>query len=166
MIKEYEISKSSYRCCACQTDLAPGSEFVATVCLIDDQLIRKDYCPSCRAKEQIPSDILFGQWQARVPHPVQKKRLLVDDELLISFFHRLENNPSQEMIQFRFVLALVLMRKKLLVYDRLDRRDGQDLWIMHFKGDQAIQQVLDPHLDEQKISQVSIHLGRILEGDL
>ena len=67
----------------------------------------------------------------------------------------------------RFVLALLLMRKKLLVYDRsCTGEDGAEVWTMHFKGSDQTYQVTDPHMDEEKISQVSQQLGQILEGEL
>jgi hypothetical protein len=193
-MRQYEISRSSYRCNDCQRELAAQEEFVAAVRTDEqeDDLLRQDYCLACwarRSQTQQPSndaaaqtdsssgppsqpagpardaDVL-GVWHTRVPPTTARKKLFVDDELLINFFNRLESADSESMLHFRFVLALVLMRKKLLVYDRLEREEGQEYWVMHLRGDQARARVLDPRLDEQKIAQVSRHLGQILEGEL
>ena len=97
----------------------------------------------------------------------EKKKLFVDDELLINFFERLEGAEGDLKLSFRFVLALVLMRKKLLIYDRMDRgEDGTETWEMHLKGNPRTHRVIDPRMDEEKIAEVSTQLGQILEGEL
>ena len=167
-MKQYEISKSSYRCNDCQRELAAGEEFVAAVREDEqeDDLLRQDYCPACWDRRGTAGHDVLGTWRTRVPPPTAKKKLFVDDELLLNFFHRLEDADSESMLQFRFVLALVLMRKKLLVYDRLLREEDSEYWLMHQRGTDTHTRVLDPRLDEDKIAQVSQHLGQILEGEL
>jgi hypothetical protein len=67
-------------------------------------------------------------------------------------------------VNFRFVLALMLMRKRLLVYDASRRDDaGQEIWTMHLRGDSTPIQVVHPEMDEQKIAEVTSQLGSILE---
>jgi hypothetical protein len=213
MAKEYNITKTSGRCVACQREMTPGEEFVATIRETapaasraadaappkpaakaaaksaakaggksakaaaaaapeepEDQFAREDYCAACWAKadEQTrTSPSLFGVWHSRVPEPREKRRTFVDDELLVNFFERLEGAEEPAKVQFRFVLALILMRKRVLVYDRMDRLgDGQEVWAMHLKGSESHCQVVDPHLEEDRIAEVSQQLGSILEGEL
>jgi len=88
-------------------------------------------------------------------------------ELLVNFFERLDGTEEPARISFRFVLALVLMRKKLLVYDRSDKGpDGTEVWTMHLKGDRQVHKVVNPQMDEDKIAEVSGKLSEILEGEL
>ena len=99
--------------------------------------------------------------------PEEKKKLLVDDDLLMNFFRRLEGETQGVKISFRFVLGLVLMRKKLLIYDRMVKQDdGVELWQMHFRGSNQMHEVIDPKLDEDKIAEVSGQLTQILNGEL
>ena len=86
--------------------------------------------------------------------------------MLINFFERLEDADDPAKVQFRFVLALILMRKKMLVYDGLKAGKGDQPWLMHFRGSGKKCRVVDPHMDEDKIAEVSQQLGEILEGDL
>jgi hypothetical protein len=114
--------------------------------------------------EQDPD--LLGIWRTHVPQPQEKKKLLIDDSLLVNFFERLEGAEEENRIHFRYVLALILMRKKLLVYEGTDRRDDStDIWRMRSKGADTIHEVIDPHMDEEKIAAVSSSLGEIMEGD-
>ena len=168
MAKEYDIDKTAGRCVVCDEVIAPGEELMATVAEGDEELRRDDYCLACwEAEARDDSPDLLGVWRTRVPKAKEKTKLLVDDELLVNFFQRLEGVEAPARVNFRFVLALVLMRKKLLVYDRGERgEDGTELWTMHLKGDTAKYFVTDPHLDEEKIADVSRQLGEIMEGEL
>jgi hypothetical protein len=136
----------------------------------EDQFARQDYCAACwaqAAERTGTSPSLFGVWRSRVPEAREKRKTFVDDELLVNFFERLEGSDEPAKVQFRFVLALILMRKRVLVYDRMDRpADGQEVWTMHLKGSESHCQVVDPHLEEDRITEVSQQLGSILEGEL
>jgi len=168
MSKEYNIAKTVGQCSACGKALSAGEELVATVADADEELRREDFCTDCwqvRARQD-PSDLL-GVWRTRVPRPQEKKKLFIDDELLVNFFQRLEGTDEPPKINFRFVLALVLMRKKLLVYERAERlSDGREVWAMHLKGSDQRHQVIDPHMDEDKVAEVGRQLSEILEGEL
>ena len=173
MAKEYNITRTAGRCTACQQELAPQQEFVATVREIagpddEDALVRQDYCLACwePAREATTADkSVFGIWHARVPAPREKKKTFVDDDLLVNFFDRLDDAEPAK-VQFRFVLALILMRKKLLSYDGIEHGDGDQPWLMHFRGSGRKCKVVDPHMDEDKIAQVSRQLGEVMEADL
>ena len=167
MTKEYSFSKTSGQCNACKAAMVSEQEFMATIREAGDEILREDYCLDCwQAQPRDRQTDLLGVWRARVPKPDEKKKLFVDDELLTNFFQRLEGAEEPAKIAFRFVLALVLMRKKLLVYDRMTKADGKEIWQMHFKGSDQVQQVINPRMDEEKIARVSQDLGEILEGEL
>ncbi len=168
MAKEYNISRPAGLCVACQRQLQPGDDFVATVKEVQEELLREDFCPACwQGRQDQPNADILGLWRTKVAAKQEKKRLFVDDELLVSFFERLEGAEEAARLNFRFVLALVLMRKKMLVYDKMDKLpDGRDSWTMHFRGTGKVCSVIDPHMDEEKIAAVSGQLGQVLEGEL
>ena len=165
MPKEYNISKVTGRCAACERELTPGEAYIATVVEQGDELQRRDYCPDCWDAWGGDGTAL-GQWRARVPEPNEKKKLFVDDDVLVNFFERLDGTDDPARINFRFVLALILMRKKRLVYDR-KRQDehGREIWQMHLRGGEATCEVVDPHLDEERIADVGDQLRQIMEID-
>jgi hypothetical protein len=132
--------------------------------------VREDFCPPCweaRPRDGEAGGAVLAEWRARVPRKQEKKKLFVDDDLLVQFFKRLESSQEPSGQCFRFVLALVLMRKKMLIYDRLAKLpDGRDAWAMHFRQGQEAATVIDPHMDAEAIARVSQHLGEVLEGEL
>ena len=133
-----------------------------------EAFVREDYCLPCwQGNPREEGADIVGVWKAHVPPPADKKRMFVDDEMLVNLFHRLEEAVEPAKVNFRFVLALVLMRKKMLVYDRMESAAGVEVWQMHFRGlSEQVHRVVNPHLDEEKIAEVSGHLGEILQGEL
>ena len=92
--------------------------------------------------------------------------MFVDDQMLMAFFERLEKETEQEKIDFRFVLALILMRKRLLKYDSSRTETDQEIWQLRITGDKQTVEVINPHLDEEKIEQLSGQISEILQTEL
>jgi hypothetical protein len=109
---------------------------------------------------------VFCYWKSRLPHPDQKKQIFVDDEMLMAFFERLENETEQEKVNFRFVLALILMRKRQLKYNATRVENGKEIWRLRIVGEKEIVEVINPHLDEEQVEQLSSQIGQILQTDL
>ena len=124
---------------------------------------RSDYCLACWEKIE-PNVFCF--WRTRVPRPQEKEKLLVDDEVLLTLFERLAEAQERVKVNLRFVLALILMRKRILKYERTDIQDGRELWIMGQVREQTKHEVVNPRLDEAQIQEVSEQLSAILRSEL
>lgn len=167
MARDYNIARPAGTCSRCQRRMEPDEEFVATVVDSGGELHREDYCLGCyEASRARPAGETFGMWRTRVPRPQEMKRMFVDDALLMNFFERLGGAKEPAKVQLRFVLTLVLMRKKLLRYEGSRREDGREVWKVTLRGRDRTHEVVDPHMDEEKIAEVSEQLGQILEADL
>jgi hypothetical protein len=170
MAKEYNISKTSGQCNKCEKQLAVGQEFVAVVKDVNDDLSRLDFCKACwdaLGEEGGQADpAIVGIWHTKVPQAQEKKRQFVDNELLVDFFTRTEGAQDATKVSFRYVLALVLMRKKLLVYDGMQKdAAGAELWLTHLRGSEQAYHVIDPKMDEDKIAEVGRRLDEILPSN-
>ncbi len=109
---------------------------------------------------------ILGLWHTLVPKKEEKKKLLIDDALLINFFQRLDDTDEPMRIAIRYVLALILMRKRILTYLGSTRDDdGVDTWQTKLRKFDTTHDVIDPGLDEYRIAEVSAQLGEIMEGD-
>lgn len=170
MAKDFKITKTRGLCHRCGEPLEPGQPYVGIVRTTEDELLREDYHPACWDEApanaaQNDADVL-GTWRSRVPQPQEKKKLLIDDAALLEFFHRLEDRDDPQRIAFRFVLALILMRKKHLSYEEESTdENGRSIWKLRLRGDARIFDVVDPKLEEEQIAEVSASLGDIMEGD-
>jgi hypothetical protein len=154
---------------------------------------RVDFCESCWAAGKRPEHLpppaaaegapaarpleMFSFWKTTVPVPQQKKKLLVDDSVLMDVFQRMEGKAEPQEIRFRFVLALILMRKRLLKYDGMEATPAPaasasagtappEVWRMTPRGADQPVHVVNPHLTADQISEVSQQLSAILAEEV
>jgi hypothetical protein len=160
----YEVARPLGKCHVTGVDILPGDKFMAALRETPAGFERVDVSTS--AWPEFDQKDVVGFWQATMPHHEQKKKLFVDDEVLCDLFERLRDTEEPAKLNFRFVLGLILMRKKMLVYDNSRDEDGKDIWVMHFKGRQDKLDLLNPRLDEQKTLEVSQQLGQILNEEM
>jgi hypothetical protein len=99
-------------------------------------------------------------------HPDRKKKLFVDDDMLMTFFERLADETEQEKINFRFVLTLVLMRKRILKYDSSEVKDDNEIWTLRVTGANRSVHVVNPHLTEDQVVELSSQVGQILQIEM
>lgn len=160
---EWEIKKPLGQCYGTERKIESGEEYFAALVETAEGLQRRDFCADYW-ESQKPD--VFCYWKTRLPEPGQKKQLFVDDQMLMAFFERLEKETEPEKINFRFVLALILMRKRILKYDDTRTEDGREIWRLRMVGEKQIVEVVNPHLDEEQIEQLSSQIGEILQTDL
>lgn len=160
---EYEVSRRTGKCTATSRDLAEGEVYYAVLFETSQGFERRDYCAQAWTG---PPDGNFCYWRARVPVRDKKPtQLIVDHELLMHIFTRLEDDPSQSRQQFRFVLALLLMRKRLLKLDQTIRENGQEWWLVHSVADQNSYRVVNPELSSEAVERLGVQMMALLTGD-
>ncbi|OQA01469.1 MAG: hypothetical protein BWY69_01358 [Planctomycetes bacterium ADurb.Bin401] len=157
---EWEIHKPLGTCSGTGKAIEPEEEYIATLVETPEGMQRKDYSLEFW-NENKPQ--VYCYWKSVMPKPDQKKQLFIDDNMLMAFFERLATETEQEKLNFRFVLALILMRKRLLKYDSSKMDNGNEIWVLKVSGKEQIAQVINPHLTEDQIEQLSEQLGQILQ---
>lgn len=160
--REWQIEGARGKCALTGRVLAEGEEFYTVLYEDGDSFRREDI--SLAAWEGPPVES-FCHFKTRVAVKTKKRRLLVDDEVLVGLFQRLANETDPVRIQFRFVLALILMRKRILRYDNSQVGGGVETWLMTLPTDQSTHQVVNPQLTDEQIDGVSAQLSAILHGD-
>ena len=157
---DWEIHKPLGTCTGTGKVIEPDEEYIATLFETPEGMQRKDYCIEYwnANKPQV-----YCYWKSVMPKPDQKKKLFIDDNMLMAFFERMATETDIEKLNFRFVLTLILMRKRLLKYDSTKNEDGKEIWFLKVTGKDQIEQVLNPQLAEDKIEQLSEQLGQILQ---
>lgn len=158
---DWDVARSSGCCDRCGCELAEGQEYCAALIEAPEGFERKDFCLDCWAAESVEH---FCFWRSRVPVREKKAKLLVDDGVLINFFERLEDETDPLRVRFRFVLALILMRKKLLRYETTVREDDRELWQMRLAGTDTVHRVENPKMDDEQVTAVSGQLSAILRA--
>jgi hypothetical protein len=160
----YSVARPLGKCTITGQEIAVGEKFMAALRETPTGLERLDI--SMGAWEQFDRRDLLAFWQATMPATEQKKKLFVDDETLQVVFDRLADTQEPNKQAFRFVLGLVLMRKRLLSYESSRVEGENEIWTVKAKGREERIDLINPHLDEQRIADVTQQLGEILNEEL
>ncbi|MEZ6318057.1 MAG: hypothetical protein R3B49_04770 [Phycisphaerales bacterium] len=173
----YEIGRSPGVCAATGRPLAVGERFVAVLVEPPDgALERLDYAMEAWEGGARPGRPVFAAWRAVMPEANAKAQVLIDDDELLDLFERpLAGGEGDDQVAFRYLLALVLIRRKKLVYEGgrpADLRHGRSgLMMVRPKGvalppeGPALIEVVDPGLTEERASALLDQLGAIMNLD-
>lgn len=174
------IGKSSFHiahptgvCRATGRPIGVGETYIAA--LVEpagvDELEREDYSleawnGGARPEGRGGGRRLFASWRAVMAAPNSPRRVLADDDSLLDLFEQLAEETDPRKVAFRFVLALLLIRRRVLAFEGSDagkllvRERGVE---RPPKGPPPIE-VIDPELDEETIAAV-IEQMKAITGD-
>ena len=163
MAQQFEVEAVTGRCAATGLTIKEGEEFYTVLFEAGESFTRADYSLKSWTG---PPEGAYCHFKTRMPVKEKRKKMLVDKELLISFFERLAGETESARLQFRFVLALILMRKRLLRYEDSAPEDDREVWRMTLTRDKSVHRVINPKLSDEQIEDVSRQLSAILHSDM
>lgn len=161
---QYEVGRPGGQCGVCGETLLAGTKIMASLRETPGGFERLDVSLECWPGFDRANLLAF--WQTVIPHHEAKKKLFVDDGVLCELFERLKDTTEPPKLNFRFVLGLILMRKRMLVYESGREEAGKDIWSVRFRGKEDLLDLLNPRLNEQQVMEVSQQLGEILNEEL
>jgi hypothetical protein len=156
---EYQIQANTRRCYVTGRELQPGEKFYSVLFDQGGQFVRQDY-----SQENWPGtpEGAFSFWTGKVPPLDGPRRPQFDDDLLLDCFNRLEGQTEPDRVNFRYVLTLLLMRRKRLKFEEAKMSgDLETLWLRCPRtGTQY--QVLNPGLTEEEMAAVQEEVFKVL----
>ena len=154
---EYQIQPNSRKCSVTGRDLLPGEKFYSALVVDGGELVRKDFSAAAWPG---PPPAALGFWSGKVPPVQESARPRIDDDLLEECFHRLEGQTDPGKINFRYVVTLLLVRRKRLQMD-LGQSPAGKLCVrcLHTGQDYLVD---DPKLNEEEMAQVQEEVFRVL----
>jgi hypothetical protein len=156
---DYQIQASSRRCVVSGRELKPGEVYYTVLLDRAGKFIRQDY--SVEAWQGCPEDA-FSFWKGRILVKEGERKLVIDDELLLECFHRLENDTEPSRQQFRYVVALLLMRRKRFKFEDVRLDNGQERLRLRCTATKALHEVLNPHLTDEQMEAVQEEVFKVL----
>lgn len=158
---EFDVARAGGRCFVTGREILPGEVFYSALLEGPQGFERRDYSADAWTG---PPDGSLCHFKTRLPLKEAQKKTFVDTEALVAFFERLAGTEDPLRCRFRFVLALMLLRKRVLKYERTIREDGEEVWEMRLMRDRSLHRVLNPSLDDAQISELTAELSLILAG--
>ena len=160
----FDVPRTLGKCAASGRVINVGEKYFAAIRETPQGVERLDVATECWANFE--KNDLLAFWQTVMPKADEKKKVFVDDEVLCTLFERLADADEPGKISFRFMLGLILMRKRLLIYETTRHEEARDVWVVRMKGKQEHMDLLDPKLDEQQMAEVSQQMGQILNEEI
>ncbi|HKQ49210.1 MAG TPA: hypothetical protein VJZ71_14155 [Phycisphaerae bacterium] len=158
---DFEVSRPVGRCVVSGREFAEGELFHSVLFETPQGFERRDYSGE---SWQGPPEGALCCFQTRLPKREEKRRTFVDDDALLTFFVRLADCTEEAKLRFRFVLSLILLRKRLLKYERTIRDGEREFWEMRCVRDKSSHKVFNPVLSDTEIQELTGELGAILAG--
>ena len=166
MEREYKIGASSRHCRACGRVFQVNEEYYSAVAETaqENLLERHDFCGPCWKP---PEGGYFSYWKTHVPEPgpdLRRGPRLIDMGRLMELFEHLADSEDVQARRFRYVLALVLMRKRRLkVVESRRLKDGGEELTLREPGTQRTHAVSAPPVTEDEIRSVTDRLREVLD---
>lgn len=163
MAIDWEMPRRGAACLACQKAFKPDE--VLRACLVEapEGYQRRDYCLNCE-----PANVagVVGSWKTRCPPAASKKTQVLDRAAIFELFAKLEDADTPERVQLRFVLALLLWRKKALKFIGAEAREELETWNFTTPKGDADYAVLRPDLGEDQLERLGEQLESLLTGEI
>jgi hypothetical protein len=155
----YQIQANSLRCAGTGRELRPGEKFYSVLFDRGATLERKDF--SDEAWQGPPADA-YCFWMGHVPEKGAARRLQFDEEVLFDFFQRLADDPEPRKVNFRYILALLLMRKKRLKFEEVRTENEVESLVLRCAKTRKAYTAVNPRLSEEELAAVQDEVQKLL----
>jgi hypothetical protein len=156
---DYQIQPNTRHCAVTGRELRPGEKVYSVLSQEDGKFVRRDYAAEAW---QGPPEGAFSFWCGRVPANEQARKLRIDDDLLADCFQRLEGQTEPAQVNFRYVVALLLMRRKRFKFEGTQVQDDQETLRVRCTRTGTVHDVLNPRLTEDEMIAVQDEVFKVL----
>ncbi|MBI3462223.1 MAG: hypothetical protein HY000_04065 [Planctomycetes bacterium] len=157
---EYEIQPLSLHCAQTGRELKPGETYYSALTESPEGFRRLDYSAEVW---QGPPDRTVAFWRAKVPTDSGgKRRQMVDDSVVVEFFERLAGAEDATKLNFRYILALLLLRKKILKLTHVVHEEAREILVLRASAGATEHRVVNPGLTEPQLEAVQAEVDKIL----
>ena len=186
-MQKFDVKRGSRKCCVTEQLFGPGGFFYSALIETSSGAIRKDYScaaweksqwsqrenqdqpttPGSISEEGLEEQSLIGWWKQRVPDLDSGKVYWAPDHVLIAWFDSLyarQNEKNADLNETAWVMALLLMQKRLLARKDQNTEDGI-LFLVNKRTNQEYQ-LREPEIDAGRINAIQKQLEEQLFSDL
>lgn len=158
---DWRIGRRGGKCAGCSADFVPGAEAVSALYRAGETWERRDFCSRC-FQEAPKRGEPFSWWAAVVPQPEAKKAVF-DLGVAKEFFLRLLREDAPEQRSLRYLLALMLMRKKVVLLDGQTTDSRGEVMAVRVPPDDTTHEIVAVEIDEAESERLRDELGRLFQ---
>lgn len=166
----YESARPTHVCASTGRPLEAGERYIAT--LTDspesDELVRLDFTAEAWDAGARPDQPMIAVWRPTEADRESERSLLMGTDDLLGLFEGMEAADEGRAAVFRYLLALMLLRKRLFrVVDQRVGDTGRPVLQLVRRGgprnvEPEVHEVVDPGMDEDAIAAGIEELGAVL----
>jgi hypothetical protein len=158
-VSEYQIQAHTRRCAATGRSLRAGERYYSVLLDQGGKLVRLDYASEAWPG---PPREAFGFWTGRVPAEDSRAITHVDDDMLVDYFLRLDADNDPAQARFRYVVALLLMRRRKFKFEEAVMEEGTEVLTVRSVGTHNLYRVTNPRLTEDEMATVQDEIFKLL----
>ena len=156
---DYQIQTNTRRCVVTGRELQPGDRYFSVLFDENGALVRRDY--AAEAWTGAPQGA-YSYWSGRIALDSGNRRPPIDDDMLLECLNRMADELDPAKVKFRYVIALLLMRRKRLKFAESHREGDQEVLVLQAPQRGERFNVIDPQLSDEEMTSVQDEVFEVL----
>lgn len=158
---DFDIQRCTRRCAATDRELLAEEFFYSVLVSQGSDVVRLDYCEGAWSE---PPEGAIGWWKSRMPSANAHKMHWAPNDVMLHYFEELETNQAKADV--RYILALLLIRRRLLRLDDRETDDeGRELMVVFCPKNETEYKVVTVPPSGARINEIQDELARLLFAD-
>ena len=156
---DYDVQRSAKHCVVTNREFAPGETYYSVLLAEGDGWRRADYSTEAWTG---PPEGIIGWWKLRVPDAKSKKKSRAPNDVMLRFFDELA--AAEEKQDMRYVLALLLVRRRVMRHEDTERDEQGNEWmVLHCPRRDETYKIPVVLPESQRVDEIQGELTRLLE---
>ncbi|MEJ7595611.1 MAG: hypothetical protein WKF77_29225 [Planctomycetaceae bacterium] len=152
---EFNIRPAAKCCAKTGQPFRPGDVCWSMLIEKDGQMVRQDFSSEAWAG---PPPEAIGHWRSQIAPSIVTSRPRLDADSLFDYFLQLSDSPNIVQQQYRYVLALLLLRKRRLLLEEVVEFDDRPTMRLVGSAGEGPFDVPEEELNEEQIDRLQQQL--------
>ena len=153
---DWRIANHGRTCERCGAQFPLGAQIISGIFDNPDGFVRRDFCAACWSV----GDDVFSFWKHTIPEPQEPK--LADRFALMGIFRNLAGAKEDRKRDFRYVLALALMRRRALKPVSSRTQAGAEIMLLRHPRDESLHEVEVRPISGERVQMLVAEVTRII----
>jgi hypothetical protein len=157
---EWSVNRGSHVCSLCEKTFPEEEVYLSALYDENNEFLRKDFCLECWDKEG--NEKSFSYWKTKISKKPEKVEIYAKIDIFYDLFNKLENEKDLSRVNFRYVLSLYLIRKKVLKLISSHKSNKDEYMVLHNVKEGTDTEVLMPQLNKEEVLAVTDEIGKLV----
>jgi len=156
---DFEIQRCSRRCSVTGRELKDGEAYYSALVAKGGDVVRLDFAADSWTG---PPEDAIGWWKAIVVDPSIGRMHWAPNDVMLSYFERLAEDPAAE--DARYVLALLLVRRRIARVERTETdATGRQMLVLYCPRNETEYQVSEVLPTPERAAAIQAQLADLLQ---